>query len=401
MRVAYVCTDPGVPVHGRKGASVHVQAVVRELRRRGAEVHLVAARVGGPVPAALAGVRVHPLPRVSGPPGAERERSAQESAEAAGEVLAAIHAEAPLDLVYERYALWSADALAWAAGEHVPAVLEVNAPLIDEQAEHRVLVDRDRAEEVVARAAAHAASVVCVSGPVEAWVRDRLADPSSTATRVHVVPNGVDTTTVRPPVGGRDRPAGQPLTIGFVGTLKPWHGVATLLDAVARLDRPDGTQVRVVGDGPQADALARLASELGISDRVDLVGAVDPSRMPAELARMDLAVAPYPDLPDFYFSPLKIYEYLAAGLPVLASRVGPVPQLLDHGATGVLVRPDDPAGLADALAALRDDPARRQALGRRARQVARERHDWSTVLDTIVATLPRSVGDALGGRQVA
>ena len=69
-RVAYVSADPGVPVFGRKGASVHVQAVVRELIRRGCEVHLITARVGGDLPRGLDGVVLHELPRITGEPGA-------------------------------------------------------------------------------------------------------------------------------------------------------------------------------------------------------------------------------------------------------------------------------------------------------------------------------------------
>ena len=100
---------------------------------------------------------------------------------------------------------------------------------------------------------------------------------------------------------------------------------------------------------------------------------------------MDAAVAPYPMLDGFYFSPLKVYEYLAAGLPVVASRVGNLPEILDHGRLGVLVDPDDARGLADALATLRADPARRARLREQGRRRAVEQHDWSTVVHTALA----------------
>lgn len=409
-RVAYVSTDPGVPVFGRKGASVHVQAVVRELLRRGAEVHLLAARIGGDLPRGLGGVVVHELPKITGTPGPEREASARLSARAAADVLARLHHDAPLDLVLERYSLWSDAAMTWARSAGVPGVLEVNAPLVDEQAEHRVLANRVGAEEIAARAFAAADSVICVSEPVAEWVARRVAD----AAHVRVVPNGVDTTFIRPhtPVPEErgtslegSTPEGEastPFVVGFVGTLKPWHGVEVLLEAFARLARADGTtRLRLVGDGPQREALEEQALRLGIRDQVDLVGAVAPEGMPAELAAMDVAVAPYPELPDFYFSPLKIYEYLAAGLPVVASDIGPCSAILDDGGLGVLVTPGDPTVLAAVLAGLRSDRRLRTELGQAGRQAAVARHDWSLVVDRILATLParpRSLADDLLGR---
>lgn len=396
-RVAYVSTDPGVPVFGSKGASVHVQAVVRELLRRGAEVHLLAARVGGTLPRGLAGVTVHELPRITGAPGTEREASARASALAVEGVLDGLHEEAPLDLVLERYSLWSDAAMTWAAEHRVAGVLEVNAPLIGEQAEHRVLVDRAGAEAIARRAFAAADSVIAVSAPVAEWVAARTDGRG----HVHIVPNGVDTTHVRPGVVPPARhPAG--FTVGFVGTLKPWHGVEVLMAAFARLARTDGTaRLRIVGDGPQREALAEQAERLGIRERVDLVGAVAPEDMPLELAAMDVAVAPYPELPDFYFSPLKLYEYLAAGLPVVASDIGPCTDILEGGDLGVLVTPGDATELAAALAGLRSDTGMRQELGRAGRETAVSRHDWSLVVSRILATVPvgaPSLADDLLGR---
>ncbi len=393
-RIAYLSTDPGVPVFGRKGASVHVQSVVRELLRRGHEVHLLASRVGGDTPRGLEDVVLHELPAVTGATGAEREASARASAQAAVAVLAALDTDERLELVLERYSLWSAAAMEWCAGRGVPAVLEVNAPLVDEQARHRVLADRDRAEAIAARAFAAATSIVCVTPAVADWVAERVPGRE----HVHVVANGVDTRHIAP------RPAvpGRPFTVGFVGTLKPWHGVEVLVRAFARFAETDPwARLRLVGDGPQREAIEALAAELRITDRVDLTGAVAPERMPEELAAMDVAVAPYPWLEDFYFSPLKIYEYLAAGLPVVASRIGGVPRLLEDGDIGMLVTPGSVDELAAVLAGLHLSPELRAELGRVAREAAVTRHDWSRVVDRILSTVParrRSLADELLGR---
>lgn len=106
MRIAYVCADPGVPVFGRKGASVHVQAVLRVLVARGAEVHLLAVRTGGVPPAGLEQVAVHALPEVPKGEVADRERAAQAGDAAVAPVLTRLAQAEGLDLVYERYSLW-------------------------------------------------------------------------------------------------------------------------------------------------------------------------------------------------------------------------------------------------------------------------------------------------------
>jgi glycosyltransferase involved in cell wall biosynthesis len=385
MRVAYVCSDPGVPVLGRKGASVHAQAILRVLVERGAEVHLVAVRTGGPLPVGLERVRVHGLPPVGGP-AAERERAAQSADAAAARVLDDI---GELDLVYERYSLWGRTATAWAGAAGIPVVLEVNAPLVQEQAAHRVLVDRDAAEDVAVAALSAATVVACVSPSVAAWARGRSSRPG----RVHVLPNGVDVSRVRPGSRAVVSAAAAPFTIGFVGTLKPWHGVATLMDALALLDArsPGEYRVLLVGDGPEAGALRRQADLAGITYLVEHAGAVDPVAVHQMLHRMDVAVAPYPRLEDFYFSPLKIYEYLAAGLPVVASAVGNLPGLLQHGALGSLVEPGRADELAAAIAGLRADPVRRAQLRAAGRAAAVQFHTWDGVVDrvlTLVGGLP-------------
>ncbi|MGI8875847.1 MAG: glycosyltransferase family 4 protein, partial [Egibacteraceae bacterium] len=158
-RLAYVCADPGIPVFGTKGAAVHVREVVRALRRRGVHVELFATRTGGPPPPDLADVAVHPLPV---PAGALADREAGARA-ANGPLVDALSAAGPFDIVYERYALWSWAGMAWARAGGAAGILEVNAPLVDEQAHHRGLSDRAAAEAVATRVLGDAAAVVAVS----------------------------------------------------------------------------------------------------------------------------------------------------------------------------------------------------------------------------------------------
>src|SRR5699024_6425288 len=180
---------------------------------------------------------------------------------------------------------------------------------------------------------------------------------------------------------------------GFVGTLKPWHGTDLLLHALARTDQR--LELDICGTGPQQEELELLAAELGITQRVRFHGAVAPEHVPEFLHGLDIATAPYP-AGEHYFSPLKVYEYLAAGLPVVASAIGTIPALLEDGELGVLVEPGDVAALAGALAALAADPARhppprRPRLAAAGRDSAVREHDWRLRCRGMLARLEAAV----------
>lgn len=370
MRIAVVCTDPGIPVFGSKGASIHLQSVLEVFLARGYEVHLVAVRPAG----SRAGVTVHPLPKVAGEGLAARELSAMAADRAVAGVLDGILP----DLVYERYALWGRTATDWALRHGVPSVLEVNAPLVAEQRTHRGLHHEAEADAVAHVAVTAADTVVCVSRPVADWVLGLGADEE----RVLVEPNGVDTDRIRPRTG---LPTETDCTVGFLGTLKPWHGVEVLTEAVARLHRQEpGWRLLIVGDGPHRDVIADSAAARSLGGALELTGAVPADGVAAQLHRFDIAAAPYPATADTYFSPLKVYEYLAAGLPVVASAVGQLPQALDHGRLGELVPAGDPVALAQALSRLRDDPRRRHRLAIAGRARAVGRHTWDGVVGRVL-----------------
>lgn len=382
MRVAYVCADPGVPVFGSKGSSVHVQEVVRAWRNTGAAVTVYCTRRGNDRPADLADLDVVEIQPES-TPGAARERAVQDASLAlVDEVL-----RQGCGLVYERYSLFSPALSVVAKVLDVPSVLEVNAPLIEEQQRYRQLVDVRKAETVFRRNAGAADVVACVSEPVVRWVRSRA--PTA---RVVLAPNGVNVDRITPRRPGRRNR--DHLTVAFVGTLKPWHGVPGLLHAVALANgqaaEPDRRWVvRVIGDGPGRSDLEHLAAALGVD--ADFTGAVPPAAVPELLMECDAAAAPYPlDSAgrDDYFSPLKVYEYMAAAMPIIASAAGQIPAIVEDGRTGILVPPGDPGPLAAALTRLAENPALRERLGESARGDAVERFSWDGVLARITAALP-------------
>ena len=131
MRVAYICADPGVPIFGEKGSTLHVQEIIRAVRALGAEVEIFASRIGGEPPLDFESVPLHKLPR---PPKGDLAVREQKCLAANDDLRSALDDAGTFDLVYERYSLWSFAGMEYARDSGAASVLEVNAPLIEEQA---------------------------------------------------------------------------------------------------------------------------------------------------------------------------------------------------------------------------------------------------------------------------
>lgn len=379
MRIAYVCTDPGVPIFGRKGGSIHVREVVRALLARGAEVQIIARRLGGEPPADLAHVPVHRIGSLRGSTGVERERLLIESNDKVRELLGSMP---DIDMVYERHALFAHAGMEHARDRGLPGLLEVNAPLVEEQKKFRSLTLVDEAERSAAQAFGAASAILAVSEALG----DRLRGESGVnGDVVRVVPNGVDVSRFGSHGARANEARKGVVTIGFVGSLRRWHDVLSLVEAfdLVRAERA-GVRLVIVGDGPQREAIEEQVAVRGLRDSVELVGAVDGDEIPGWLSSMDIAVAPYPVMSDFYFSPLKLFEYMASGRAIVACASGQIAQIILDGSTGLLYEPGNTASLAAALGRLVDDRHLRDRIGAEARRIAIRDHQWASVADQIL-----------------
>jgi glycosyltransferase involved in cell wall biosynthesis len=285
--------------------------------------------------------------------------------------------------IIERLSLFAGGGTEIADALGVARVVEVNAPVAEERKRHFGLRLEDEARRAES-AALRGARVVAVSAPLASWA---LGMGACAAT---VVANGADVERLDPNLLSFVAPSSRRRlgfsksipVVGFVGSLKPWHGVDVLIDAVSSLANTMQIGLLVVGDGPERD---RLRSAMGkLSPRVTWVmtGAVELSRVPEHIAAMDIAAAPYVPNDYFYFSPLKVVEAMAAGRAVVASDFAPIRDLL--GTAGILVEPGDSVLLGDSLGRLIDDPDTRRILGAAARLRALERSSWSAVADTVL-----------------
>jgi glycosyltransferase involved in cell wall biosynthesis len=398
MRILYVCSDLGIPVLGSRGGSIHVRSLIDAFTRARHSVILaspVLTKSSWETPARI------DVPVIHLPPSALTD-SAPRSVDAFAATVGAVSPladelrrilyngdladalrrrfrDAPPDIVYERCASYGIAGAVVADALGVPLFLEVNAPLLLEAQLYR------RGQGVGELAAAserwtisRAAAVLVVSAPL----REHIVSLGVVPERVHIVPNGIDGAVFRP---GPRAPAvrarwgldGEPI-VGFVGGYQPWHGIDTLPALIEHLlPRHPAVRLMVVGDGRGRRQFEDQIEARGLSAHVRVTGAVPHEEVPALIREFDVAVAPYP-LPahDFYFSPLKLFEYMGCAAAIAAPRLGQIEEVIRHGETGLLYSPSDPDALADACDRLLSDRELARRLGLAAAAEVHDKYTW-------------------------
>jgi glycosyltransferase involved in cell wall biosynthesis len=403
VKILYLNPDPGIPVLGDKGASVHVREFVAAAAHDDHEVTLVCARLGEgnePPPA-----RLLELTPETDEDTLRRECAIQglsyiaiEDRVLRGELrrlaydrrfVRQVHAAVDAigfrpDFIYERYALFHCAGATLARTLGVPRLLEVNAPLVREQERFRGLVLRSLAVAMEKASYGGADKIIAVSNEVAAHV----VSTGVPRERILTVPNGVDVLRFHP--GAADKAIRQRFgdgpVVGFIGSFKPWHGTDFLIRAFAAVARLQmDTRLVCVGDGPELENVRADVVALGLSDRVTMTGRVSHEAIPAYLASMDVTVAPYIPQEDFYFSPLKVLESLAVGVPVVAPRIGQLETLVEDGKTGLLYTPGDERDFVEKTLRLLCDPSARRNMSAAARERAVAEFSWSRATRGITA----------------
>jgi glycosyltransferase involved in cell wall biosynthesis len=352
MRLAYLSTDPGIAYGGTKGACVHLAAIVEALA---AEDHdlLVLVNAIDPV-----GSQPPPGAIVEALPGPGKGTRVTERLCFQSELAAWLERRVEqfdADILYERLALHSAAGAVVAKRLRIPHLVELNAPLLDEAARYRTLDVPEVAERLERVTLSGADVVFAVSPPLAAYATTRGAS------RVEVLQNAAAIERFPPP----HRNGASPVAV-FSGSLRPWHGIQTIVEAW-RLLGASAPRLLVVGNGPSGSLLRGLAATV--------TGPVPHARVPSLLAGAAIGLAPYSFDAPRYFSPLKLFEYLAAGLATVIADLPAVTAVVDDE-TAVVIPPGDAEALAESVAALCADPSRRRRLGDNGRALVEARHTW-------------------------
>ena len=373
LRIAYLRSTPS-PGSAAGGAATHINGFVNAASKLGADIRIISNDY-------IAGLDETKLTLVDPEPvGTTRAAfDLRNNLIFSAGVLREIEGD-PVDLIYQRYGRFT-----WAG---VEACLRAGVPLFLEYNGSEVWIGKhwdmsgmipllERFERLNLNAAAR----IFVVSEVE---RRNLLRLGIADEKIIVNPNGVDTESFRPDIGGVK--ARQELGIkegeilaGFVGTFGPWHGVLTLAEAITRM--PDDRPVRflLVGAGRFRDEVERTIRTAGRKDRVIFTGHLEHERVPALLDACDILLSPHVPLEDgseFFGSPTKLFEYMAMGKAIVASRLGQIGDVLEDEESGLLIEPGNAGQLAEAILRLSGSRDLRERLGNAARRAAVERHTW-------------------------
>lgn len=406
MKILYLCPDLGIPVLGRKGASVHVRELCGAFGRAGHQVVLAAQTLNKspwetPAETSATVMQVRPSASATTAAQALKEFNATLQLENSmpGELRRILYnrdletellrrfENDPPDFIYERASLYATAGVSLAKQFGVPLILELNAPLAVEQAAYRATGFGELAAHAERWTLTHADAVVVVSSELGKHVKSLGVKPG----KIHVIPNGVNPALFHPVNGGARHSVGaggmrgkngahgvpRP-ALGFVGGLRPWHGVEILPELLARLQkRHPGTRLVIAGDGQLRGELERAFAKRGLQKLVTITGLLLHKDVPNVIRQFDIALAPYPKHDhDFYFSPLKLFEYMACGIPVVAAKLGQITETVRHGKTGWLYPPGNLNALTASCERLLDDEPLRRKLGMAAATLIHNKFTW-------------------------
>lgn len=284
------------------------------------------------------------------------------------------------DILFSRLELYNVSGLLLSRALRLPLVIEADCP---PTYEHMTFYGRNYfhlgtlPEKLELQNLRHADAIIAISRILKEYYVNQGIDEE----KIHVIPNGADPEKFRP----REKPADLvsqfglhgKVVIGWIGALVGWNGLEILARvAQVLLNRHPEVAVMMVGGGENQAYLEKHLCVGEQASRVALPGRVSHDEVPRYLACMDIVLAPYPKLPFWYPSSMKVFEYMAAGKAVVASAVGQIQEIIRDWENGVLFDPDNEHELIDKLSTLISDGDMRRCLGAQARRDVLDKYSW-------------------------
>lgn len=259
-----------------------------------------------------------------------------------------------------------------------PLILEINAPLYLE----RKMLCRMRNKpgniseifnvfEIMAWKSADA--IYVVSSALKNMIESQLKEA---APKIKVIPNGADSDSFDK-LQSPDILEQQVFTnICFIGSFHPWHGIELLIDAFKDVCAQTSlARLIIIGDGISRKQMELKARLNNLEDRIIFTGRLSNDETIRRLKTMDILAAPYCFVENFYYSPIKIFEYMASGKAIVASGIGQISEILDDEKDALLVKPASKTELSRALLRLIGSKDLRLKLGNNALQKAKN-YTW-------------------------
>jgi glycosyltransferase involved in cell wall biosynthesis len=359
-------------IRSKDGQAVHLEELIAALRREGHEVLLVG-------PQAFARAAFGHDPKLLALVKNLAPNAIYELVELAYNLpawlrLRHVCARFRPDFIYERYNLYLLAGVWYRKLCGVPLLLEVNAPVARERESFGGLGLSRLArwlEHWVWRNVDYILPVTTVLG-------DEIHAAGTDRARIVVIPNAIDPEKfayLADMMASKNEPDhSEKLVLGFTGFVRDWHGLDFVLRLLARPDAPAHLHLLILGEGPAVSELQVLARELDVSDRVTFAGLVERDALARRVAAFDIALLPRCVE---YCSPLKLFEYMAAGKAIAAPDQANIREVLEGGVSGLLFPPDQPEAMAQAILSLAKDAALRDRLGRAARSLIASRgYTW-------------------------
>ena len=400
MKIIYIAS--GIPLPGSLGGSTHTLEVARGLAARGHELHVVACQQEGHL--SLADLT---RPRSTHYEGffLHHIDVPKSMALLSLPVISRLVKAVAPDALMERYYNFAGCGLIAAQGLNIPSLLEVNALIVDPPEVRKRRID-DR-----------------LGGPMQRWAIAQCRMATRIVTPLHTtVPTEIarDKIIELPWGAAVERFTAHPATLPpchppslsppiavFLGSFRAWHGVLDFIHAASLLlEAGRDLHFMLIGDGPLRREAEQLASRW--PGHFTFTGAIPYEQVPELLSTATIGVAPFNTAPHpalrsagFFWSPLKIYEYMAAGLPVVSADIAPLNTIIREGNEGLLFREGDSTDLAAVIARLLDDPQAAQAMGQRARERVVTYYSWSEHCATLEKILVGEIKTRAAGDTIA